>query len=55
MIGDTVYDVRMAHNAGVRSVGVAWGYHATEELRLAGATWLVQNPSAILDVVEGVA
>lgn len=32
MIGDTTYDMDMARAAGVRSVGVSWGYHATDRL-----------------------
>jgi phosphoglycolate phosphatase len=37
MIGDTVFDIEMAVAAGTRAIGVAWGYHAAEELRAAGA------------------
>jgi phosphoglycolate phosphatase len=37
MIGDTSYDMLMAGNAGVRAIGVAWGYHPAEELLAAGA------------------
>ncbi|MCX7284063.1 MAG: HAD-IA family hydrolase [Novosphingobium sp.] len=37
MIGDTVYDIHMAVNAGVRAIGVDWGYHETDELIEAGA------------------
>ena len=37
MIGDTTYDVMMAVNAGVRAIGVGWGYHAPDELVAAGA------------------
>ena len=37
MIGDTSYDIMMAVNAGVRAVGVAWGYHPVDELHAAGA------------------
>ena len=37
MIGDTTYDIHMAAAAGVRAIGVSWGYHASEELRAAGA------------------
>lgn len=37
MIGDTTYDITMAVNAGVRAVGVGWGYHPPEELTAAGA------------------
>ncbi|MBM85136.1 MAG: hypothetical protein CMM47_03835 [Rhodospirillaceae bacterium] len=27
MIGDTTFDLEMAHNAGVAGIGVTWGYH----------------------------
>ncbi|QQN74805.1 HAD-IA family hydrolase [Croceicoccus sp. YJ47] len=37
MIGDTSFDMLMADAAGVRGVGVAWGYHAPDELMAAGA------------------
>ncbi|GGL51178.1 HAD-IA family hydrolase [Wenxinia marina] len=33
MVGDTTIDMDMARNAGVRSVGVAWGYHPADSLR----------------------
>ncbi len=37
MIGDTSFDMAMARNAGVRGLGVGWGYHAPELLFDAGA------------------
>jgi phosphoglycolate phosphatase len=37
MIGDTSFDMAMAQAAGVRAIGVAWGYHAPQELVDAGA------------------
>lgn len=37
MIGDTSYDMEMAQNAGMRGLGVNWGYHSVEELKQAGA------------------
>ena len=37
MIGDTSFDMRMAANAGVRGLGVVWGYHPREELVASGA------------------
>ena len=33
MIGDTTYDLEMAHAAGVKGIGVSWGHHTTERLR----------------------
>jgi phosphoglycolate phosphatase len=41
MIGDTTYDIEMARAAGVRAIGVAWGYHPVEALRQAGAETVV--------------
>lgn len=32
MIGDTTYDIDMAHAAGVAAIGVSWGYHAPQAL-----------------------
>ncbi len=38
MIGDTSYDMEMAVNAGLRGIGVPWGYHQPDELIAAGAS-----------------
>jgi len=45
MIGDTVFDLQMAHNAGVKSIAVTWGYHQVEQLRSA-------RPYAVIDHFE---
>ena len=37
MIGDSIYDMEMARNAGVLPIGVAWGYHDARSLTAAGA------------------
>lgn len=37
MIGDTSFDMEMGVNAGVRPIGVDWGYHDSHELLTAGA------------------
>lgn len=47
MIGDTVYDIQMARDAGVRAIGVDWGYHAPEELTAAGAEFVATSPIAL--------
>jgi phosphoglycolate phosphatase len=44
MIGDTAYDMQMARGAGVRGIGVDWGYHPPSELLAAGAEWVATNP-----------
>ena len=48
MIGDTVFDIAMARNAGVRGIGVDWGYHDTHELQDAGASDVVTTMPALL-------
>jgi phosphoglycolate phosphatase len=47
MIGDTSFDMQMARSAGVRALGVTWGYHHEQELRHAGAHLLVNNFAAL--------
>ncbi len=37
MLGDTSFDMAMAVNAKVHPVGVAWGYHSSDDLNEAGA------------------
>ena len=32
MVGDTSFDMEMAKSAGVRGIGVSWGYHKAEAL-----------------------
>ena len=44
MIGDTAYDMAMAGAAGVRALGVAWGYHSPDELFATGAEAVAANP-----------
>jgi len=40
MIGDTVFDMEMAGNAGMRALGVDWGCHPAGDLLAAGAEWV---------------
>lgn len=51
MIGDTTFDIEMAVNAGVRSIGVAWGYHHTQELLDAGASCVVNHADDLTSVL----
>ncbi len=49
MIGDTVFDIAMARNAGVRGIGVDWGYHDAHELHDAGAAAVVATMAELLE------
>ena len=43
MIGDTTHDMNMARAAGVKAIGVAWGYHDGVDLRQAGADIVIER------------
>lgn len=43
MVGDTIFDIEMARNAQVRSIGVSWGYHDPDELHAAGAAGVIDD------------
>ncbi len=43
VVGDTSYDMKMACDAGVRAIGVSWGYHSAEELVRAGARQIIHH------------
>jgi len=43
MIGDTTFDIEMSRNAGVRAIGVNWGYHDASELLATGAECVLDN------------
>ncbi len=49
VVGDTTFDVEMARNAGVHSIGVGWGNHAASQLEAAGADTLVQTMAELRD------
>ena len=52
MIGDTSFDMLMARSAGVRGLGVAWGYHAPAELIASGAVSVAESVAALERALE---
>lgn len=53
MVGDTVYDMAMAHAAGVRAIAVAWGYHEAEELLASGAIGVARSAEELEELIDG--
>lgn len=51
MIGDTTFDMEMARAAGVRRIGVTWGYHSVTALRAAGADVIVDSYAELIPVL----
>jgi phosphoglycolate phosphatase len=47
VIGDTVFDMEMARNAGASAIGVSWGYHPAANLRAAGARAVLDDFAAL--------
>jgi len=50
VVGDGVPDVRLARAAGCRVAAVTWGYTPRETLAAERPDWLVDSPSALLDL-----
>jgi phosphoglycolate phosphatase len=49
-IGDSDVDIQTAKNAGIRSVGAAWGFRGRDELKAAQADIIIDSPREILDL-----
>lgn len=50
-IGDSNVDIETAINAKIASIGCLWGFRTKEELEAAGATYTVNKPSEIKDLL----
>jgi phosphoglycolate phosphatase len=50
-VGDTTGDMREARLAGAEPLGVAWGWHAPEALRAAGAARIAATPAEVAAIV----
>jgi phosphoglycolate phosphatase len=49
-IGDTKTDMDTAAAAGMRAIGVSWGFRPVEELKEHGAEIVIDHPAEILDL-----
>ena len=53
MVGDTVYDLEMAKNAGMSSIGVSYGVHDAERLLKHEPITVINEIRALLDWFNG--
>ena len=51
MVGDTSFDMEMAAAARVAGIGVSWGYHASDELLVSGASKVIDHYDALPGLV----
>ena len=52
MVGDMPVDIAMAHNAGIRAVGVDYGNATREELEAAESDLIVDSITKILEIIK---
>ena len=48
-IGDSDVDMQTAANAGMRSIGVSWGFRGRQELAESGAWRIVDQAMEVMD------
>ena len=51
-VGDSGSDMITAQNAGIKGVGVTWGFRDADSLRESGADFLVDSPEQLLNIIE---
>ena len=52
ILGDTTFDIDMGRAAGIRSIGVTWGYHPATALTRAGADALIDDFAALPETLD---
>lgn len=53
MVGDTIIDIKTGQNANIKTIGVTWCKTKREEFIKNKATYVVDKPKEILDIVSG--
>lgn len=53
MIGDSNVDIQTGKNAGITTIGCAWGFRGRGELEAAGADHIAERPQDIISVILG--
>ena len=51
-VGDTAGDILEGRQAGVRTIGVAWGWHGEERLRAVSPDHLVDTPLELAEIID---
>jgi phosphoglycolate phosphatase len=51
MVGDRMFDIEGAVETGIDSIGVLYGYGDRQELKNAGATWIADTPSDVVQLL----
>ena len=54
-VGDSDVDVRTGKNGGLTAAGVLWGFRDRDELKGAGADWIIDGPEQLAAIATGTA
>lgn len=52
MVGDSGVDIQTARNAGIKSVGVSWGFRSRQELEQHGADYIVDSVEQLNEILH---
>ncbi len=52
-VGDTTGDILEGRKAGVRTIGVTWGWHGARRLRTVSPDHLVDTPLKLAEIIDG--
>ncbi len=52
VVGDTTFDIEMAHRAGVKGVGVTYGNGTLADMETVKADYVISDFSQLMDIVE---
>jgi len=52
-VGDTTGDILEGRKAGVRTIGVAWGWHGAKRLRTVSPDHLAGTPQELAEIIDG--
>lgn len=47
LVGDRYFDVKGAHEAGIKCAGILWGFGSRKEFEEAGADWILETPEEL--------
>ena len=54
VVGDTTADIQMAKTGGVTAIGVSWGFHSAEALKLQGAVCVIDRMTDLTGQLENI-
>lgn len=52
MIGDRSYDINGAHMAGLKAIGILWGFGNKEEFINSNADWILKTPIEVFNLLN---